>query len=87
MLANDLQALAAAAQERPALDDVLPIMAMPCFLLIGEADSRYPEVQKCAKYIGHATLVSLPGLNHTMGFTRSDLVLPHVMKFLATIRV
>jgi pimeloyl-ACP methyl ester carboxylesterase len=87
VLANDLQALAAAAQERPALDDVLPIMAMPCFLLIGEADSRYPEVQKCAKYIGHATLVSLPGLNHTMGFMRSDLVLPHVMKFLATIRV
>jgi hypothetical protein len=31
-----------------------------------------------------ATLVSLPGLNHTAGYMRSDLVLPHVTQFLAT---
>ena len=86
VLANDLQALAAAAQERPPLEEVLPTMAMPCLLLVGEADARYPAVQECAKHMAHATLVSLPGLNHTAGFLRSDLVLPHVTKFLATVR-
>jgi hypothetical protein len=54
VLANDLQALAAAAQERPALEDVLPTMAMPCLLLVGEADARYPAVQECAKHLLHA---------------------------------
>jgi pimeloyl-ACP methyl ester carboxylesterase len=86
VLANDLQALAAAAQERPALEDVLPTMAMPCLLLVGEADAQYPAVQECAKHMAHATLISLPGLNHAAGFMRSDLVLPHVTKFLATVR-
>jgi pimeloyl-ACP methyl ester carboxylesterase len=86
VLANDLQALAAAAQERPALEDVLPTMAMPCLLLVGEADARYPAVQECAKHIAHVTLVSLPGVNHAAGFVRSDLVLPHVTRFLATVR-
>ena len=75
-----------AAQERPALEDVLPTMAMPCLLLVGEADARYPAVRECAKHIAHATLVSLPGCNHVTGFVRSDLVLPHVTQFLATVR-
>jgi pimeloyl-ACP methyl ester carboxylesterase len=86
VLANDLQALAAAAQERPALEDVLPTMTMPCLLLVGEADVRYPAVQECTKHMAHATLVSLPGCNHVTGFVRSDLVLPHVTQFLATVR-
>jgi len=86
VLANDLQALAAAAQERPALEDVLPTMAMPCLLLVGEADARYPAVLECAKHLAHAAIASLPGLNHTAGFMRSDLVLPHVTKFLGTVR-
>ncbi|QQE78851.1 alpha/beta fold hydrolase [Alicyclobacillus sp. SO9] len=85
VLANDLQALAAAAQERPALNEVQKTMAMPCLLLVGEADSRYPAVQECTHHIAHATLVALPSLNHTSSFTRSDLVLPHVTNFLATL--
>lgn len=85
VLANDLRALAAAAQERPALEEVLPSMAMPCLLLVGEADARYPAVQECAKQIAHATLVSLPGCNHVSGFGRSDLTLPHVTRFLASV--
>jgi pimeloyl-ACP methyl ester carboxylesterase len=40
VLANDLQALAAAAQERPSLEDVLPTMIMPCSRLVGESDAR-----------------------------------------------
>jgi len=60
--------------------------SVPCLLLVGEADARYPAVQECAKHMARATLVSLPGCNHATGFVRSDLVLPHVMRFLATVR-
>jgi pimeloyl-ACP methyl ester carboxylesterase len=59
VLANDLQALAAAAKERPALEDVLPTMTMPCLLFVGEADARYPAVLECAKHMAHATLAAL----------------------------
>jgi hypothetical protein len=46
LLANDLRALtAAAAQPRPSLEDVLPIMVMPCLLLVGEADGRRAAVE------------------------------------------
>ncbi|WP_434113440.1 alpha/beta fold hydrolase [Methylocaldum sp. GT1TLB] len=86
VLANDLRALAAAAQERPALEDVLPTMAMPCLLLVGEEDARYPAVRECAKHIAHAAFVPLPGLKHTESFVRSDLVLPHIKRFLETER-
>jgi pimeloyl-ACP methyl ester carboxylesterase len=85
VLTNDLRALAAAAQERPALDDVLPTMTMPCLLLVGEKDARYPAVQECARHLAHATLTSLPGLTHIESFVRSDLVLPHITRFLASV--
>ena len=88
LLANDLRALtAAAAQPRPSLEDVLPTMVMPCLLFVGEADSRRAAVEKCAKQIAHATLVTFPGLSHLATFVHSDVVLPHVMRFLAEQRV
>jgi pimeloyl-ACP methyl ester carboxylesterase len=87
VLANDLRALtAAAAQPRPPLDDVLPAMVMPCLLFVGEADRRRAAVEKCAKQIAHATLVTLQGLNHLGTLVRSDVVLPHVIRFLAAQR-
>jgi pimeloyl-ACP methyl ester carboxylesterase len=87
LLANDLRALtAAAAQPRPALDDVLPAMAMPCLLFVGEADRRRAAIEKCAKQIAHATLVTIQGLGHLGTFMRGDVVLPHVVRFLAAQR-
>jgi pimeloyl-ACP methyl ester carboxylesterase len=87
LLANDLRALvAAAAQPRPSLDDVLPTMTMPCLLLVGEADRRRAAVETCAKQIARATLVTLPGLSHVRTLLRTDVVLPHVMRFLAAQR-
>jgi pimeloyl-ACP methyl ester carboxylesterase len=84
LFANDLRALtAAAAQPRPSLEDVLPSMVMPCLLLVGEADCRRAAVEKCAKQIGRATLVTLPGLSHVGTLGSSDVVLPHVKRFLA----
>jgi pimeloyl-ACP methyl ester carboxylesterase len=85
VLDNDLRALAAAAQERPALEDVLSTMTMPCLLLVGEDDARYAAVQECARQIALAKFVSLPGLNHATGLMRSDCMLPPVTKFLTTL--
>jgi pimeloyl-ACP methyl ester carboxylesterase len=85
VLANDLQALAAAAQERPSLDDGPSRMTMPSLLMVGDADARYSAVQECAKRMPDATFVALPGCNHVTGFVRSDLVLPHVTQFLSTV--
>jgi pimeloyl-ACP methyl ester carboxylesterase len=84
--ANDCRALAAAEQDRPSLEDVLPTMNMPCLLYVGEADSRFPRVQACVKQMPNATFVSFPGLNHTEAFYRADMILAQVTKFLRTQR-
>jgi hypothetical protein len=60
-------------------------MHMPCLLFVGEADGVYAGVKECVQYMPNGTLVSLPDLNHSEAFFRSDLVLPHVRKFLARV--
>lgn len=88
LLANDGEALAASWRGRmsgPGLEDVLSTMRMPCLLFVGEADGSYAGVKECVQYIPNVTLVSLPGRKHSETFFRSDLVLPHVLKFLANV--
>jgi pimeloyl-ACP methyl ester carboxylesterase len=85
MATNDLQALAAAAQDRPSLEEVLPQMPMPCLLFVGEADPWYPLVRENATRIPRATFVSFPGLGHGQVYRRADLVLPHVTQFLRAV--
>jgi len=85
MLDNDLQAVAAAAQDRPSLEDILPTMTMPCLLYVGEADGAFLRVQECAKHIPNVTYVALPGCHHGDAFYRADVVLPHVTKFLQAV--
>jgi len=88
LLTNDVEALMAywrKRREMPSLEDVLPTMAMPCLLLAGDADPRYPIIQECVSSMPNATLVTFPGLNHVGTLFRSDLVLPHVLRFLATV--
>jgi len=65
LLASDTRALAAAAQDRPSMKDVLPNMAMPCLLYVGEADVSYRKAQANAKQMPQATFISLPGLSHS----------------------
>jgi pimeloyl-ACP methyl ester carboxylesterase len=85
MRQNDLQALAAAAQTRPSLVDVLPQMTMPCLLFVGEADPWYALVHDNARHMPKATVVSFPGLGHAEVFRRADLVLPPVTHFLRAV--
>jgi pimeloyl-ACP methyl ester carboxylesterase len=86
--ANDLEALIALVSSRDWLlgfEDILGSMTMPCMLFAGKADSSHPGARKCIKNISHATFISIPNLNHVETFYRSDLVLPHIIKFLGNL--
>lgn len=85
-MANDFKALTAMASSEDwlnSLDDVLPTITLPCLLFVGEADPFYPGVKKCATSMPNAAFVSFPNLLHVETLYRSDLVIPHVKKFLA----
>ena len=87
LLANDFEAFIAASKGssmRSDLRDDLPSMTMPFLLYGGEFDGNVEDTEY-ADRLPDATVVSLPGLDHIQGFRRSDLVLPHVKKFLARV--
>jgi pimeloyl-ACP methyl ester carboxylesterase len=74
-----------AAVVAPGYEQALPTMAIPCLVYTGEADPVHPHAQGCVRQIPNATFVLFPGLDHMQTFLRSDLVLPHVTKFLAEV--
>jgi pimeloyl-ACP methyl ester carboxylesterase len=80
----DHKAYLAHAQDRTSLESLLPKMAMPCCLYVGESDRLSPcnDVKAASRLIPHARFFSLPDLNHLQAMVRSDLVLPCVMPFL-----
>jgi pimeloyl-ACP methyl ester carboxylesterase len=71
--------------DRDSLEEVISTMTMPCFLYVGEDDPRFPKVEACVKGMPNSTFVSIPGLNHAQANMRSDLVLPHIAKFLQAV--
>jgi hypothetical protein len=88
LLENDAEALLADRTKRAesaGFAEVLPAMTMPCLLYAGEADANYPSVKECVKHMPNVTCFSLPGLTHAETIFRSDLVLPHLTQFLATV--
>ena len=85
-LANDPEALLAirkAYEKWPSAEDILPGITMPCLVFCGEADNRHQMASEGTRRIPSASFVSFPGLAHRQVFTRADLVLPCVKKFLA----
>ena len=85
---NDVEALIARKTkdlQSPGFAEILSMMTMPCLLFAGEADPVCAVNRKCAAIMPNVTFFSLPGLGHADTFFRSDLVLPHVMQFLATV--
>lgn len=85
-LAADAEALAAARQQRLTEPDfpeeVLAAIQVPALLFAGTLDEPDP-VQRAARLMPHATFVALVGLDHAQAIARSDIVLPHVLAFLA----
>jgi pimeloyl-ACP methyl ester carboxylesterase len=86
LMANDLKALLALTQDRASLADMPPTMSMPCLLFAGETDPRLPRVRECLRELSNGTFFLLPSCDHVAAFARSDLVLPHVTRFLAKVR-
>jgi pimeloyl-ACP methyl ester carboxylesterase len=88
LLENEVEALIALRTkvlQSPGFTEILPTMTMPCLLFAGENDPIYAENKECVHTMPNVTFFSLPGLGHADALFRSDLVLPHVMEFLATV--
>ena len=80
--ANDLKALHALTKDRPDNSDIIPTMTLPCFVFVGEADTMYEDIKRCAEQMPNAKFLSVPGLDHGQMNRDSRDVLPHVKKFL-----
>jgi pimeloyl-ACP methyl ester carboxylesterase len=88
LVKNDVEALIAKRTnvlQSVGFAEILPTMTMPCLLFAGEDDPVYADNKKCAAVIPNVTFFSLPGLGHADTFLRSELVLPRVTQFLATV--
>src|ERR1700733_2843600 len=83
LLANDFHALAAALQDMPSIEEVLPEMHMPCLLYAGELDRFYPDILRCSRLMPNVTVVGLANLNHSGTFWASNDVVSHVTAFLS----
>jgi pimeloyl-ACP methyl ester carboxylesterase len=82
--ANDLPALAAAAQQpRLSMEQLLPQINLPCLMFCGDADARHAAVQHATTQLPQGHFVSLPGVTHFGGLMQSELVLPALLEFLA----
>ncbi len=69
--------------ENVGLLEHLPNLHVPTLVYAGDEDSFYMSAKLCAEVIPDARFVGFPGLDHGSCFDRSDLVLPHVLGFLA----
>lgn len=83
---NDPESLAACLAgliTDPPFEDVMSKTTIPCLLYAGEADRFYPGSRKAGvEVIPGARFFSIPELDHTQAFEKSELVLPHVREFL-----
>jgi pimeloyl-ACP methyl ester carboxylesterase len=89
-LAQDATAIAAAwrarkEEESPEAASYLSGFKLPCLIYAGEADPRRAAAKESARQIPGAQFFSLPKLNHTECMANSELVLPHIKKFLAEV--
>ncbi len=84
---NDPKALIAlcSVREHIGFMDLLPSLELPCLFYAGDQDYYHQKSKETAELIPKARVVSLPGLGHLGTSRQSDLVLPHVLRFLADI--
>jgi pimeloyl-ACP methyl ester carboxylesterase len=84
--AADLAALVAlAGKPRDCLDDQVPRVVMPTLVYCGDLDGGHAKHRAFAGRLPNGLFASLPGLDHVQTFRRSDLVVPHVKRFLAEV--
>ncbi len=83
--ANDLKALHALTKDRPDNSDIIQTMSMPCFVYVGEDDTMYEDIRRCAQQMPNAEFLSVPGLDHGQMNRESQQVLPQLKKFLVRV--
>ncbi len=86
---NDVAALIACRQQRLVTEgfaDVVGKIAVPVLGYAGTLDPIHEPAQQSTAEIRAAEFVSLPGLDHIAAMCRSDLVLPHVERFLEKVQ-
>jgi pimeloyl-ACP methyl ester carboxylesterase len=81
------KAIAEASAERYDYRASLACSSLPFLVYLGAADGYYALGKEASTRIPEAilTFVSLPGLDHWSAIYRSDLVVPHVRKFLSEV--
>lgn len=86
-LTNDPAAFSAylSWRERVGLLDALPTVQCPCLLFCGTEDAAHERARDTATRLPNVRFVSLPGLDHMTAWGRVDVVLPHVVRFLAKV--
>jgi pimeloyl-ACP methyl ester carboxylesterase len=88
-LAADAEALIAARLQRltePSLPPTaVATIRVPTLLYTGTLDEPEP-VERAARLMPNGTFVALEGLDHAQALSRSDLVVPHVLAFLARVK-
>jgi pimeloyl-ACP methyl ester carboxylesterase len=86
MLNNDVTAIVTMMQtyqlKWPPATDVLAKINVPTLLFAGSLDPVHPNTQKAAAEIPDARFVSITGFGHIQCYAHSNLVIPHVKKFL-----
>jgi pimeloyl-ACP methyl ester carboxylesterase len=87
-LENDGEALAACVASMIEESDGsqvadLPDIAAPVMFLVGSEEPFVDLARQAADRLPNGTFVPLPGLDHVQTFFRSDVLLPHVKRFLA----
>ncbi len=85
LMNNDHKALIAwfLRKERVNYEETIANTNLPCLLYVGEADHDYVKAKERSTVLTNLKFVSLPHLDHVECQMQSDLVLPHILKFLA----
>lgn len=70
----------------PGLEDVLPTMAMPCFIYIADGDDPdFAHTKEYMRQIPNASFLGLPGHTHVSANTQIDSIVPKAKDFLAKV--
>lgn len=84
LLSNDINALLSAIpQAWPGFEHILHDIKTPCMFYVGENDCGIKtKLTKALSDIQGYKFHTLPELDHWQGYTKSELVIPHILNFL-----
>jgi len=86
---NDIEALIAlttAIRDSEGFEGALDTLQAPGLIYAGEEDPAYPLARQCVQGRSNLEFLSLPGLGHMEAWHQSGAVLPHVMRFLQSVK-